>query len=101
MPCAGGGTARRASDPDFRPGEPAEAGRYGSDSDPYAHEMREAVMARLEQATIIIKSAAVADYYVSNVPQAEMKKTAARWSLDLDPTPDILAEVGQKRATGC
>ncbi|HWF48280.1 MAG TPA: bifunctional phosphopantothenoylcysteine decarboxylase/phosphopantothenate--cysteine ligase CoaBC [Bryobacteraceae bacterium] len=61
------------------------------------HEMRDAVMAHLEQATIIIKSAAVADYYVSNVPQQKLKKTAARWSLDLDPTPDILAEVGQKK----
>lgn len=61
------------------------------------HEMRDAVMAHLEQATIIIKSAAVADYYVSNVPQQKLKKTAARWSLDLDPTPDILAEIGQKK----
>jgi phosphopantothenoylcysteine decarboxylase/phosphopantothenate--cysteine ligase len=61
------------------------------------HEMRDAVMAHLEEATIIIKSAAVGDYYVSNVPQQKLKKTAARWSLDLDPTPDILAEVGQKK----
>ena len=61
------------------------------------HEMRDAVMAHLEESTIIIKSAAVADYYVSNVPQQKLKKTAARWSLDLDPTPDILAEVGQKK----
>lgn len=61
------------------------------------HEMRDAVMAHLEEATIIIKSAAVADYFVSNVPQQKLKKTAARWSLDLDPTPDILAEVGQKK----
>jgi phosphopantothenoylcysteine decarboxylase/phosphopantothenate--cysteine ligase len=62
-----------------------------------AYEMREAVMSHLEQATIIIKTAAVADYFVSNVPQQKLKKTAARWSLDLDPTPDILAEVGQKK----
>ena len=26
-----------------------------------------------------------------------MKKTAARLSLELDPTPDILAEVGQRK----
>ena len=26
-----------------------------------------------------------------------MKKTAARLSLELDPTPDILAEIGQKK----
>ncbi|MGC2662254.1 MAG: bifunctional phosphopantothenoylcysteine decarboxylase/phosphopantothenate--cysteine ligase CoaBC [Bryobacteraceae bacterium] len=61
------------------------------------HEMRDAVMSHLERATIIIKSAAVADYFVSNVPKQKLKKTAARWSLDLEPTPDILAEIGQKK----
>jgi phosphopantothenoylcysteine decarboxylase / phosphopantothenate---cysteine ligase len=62
-----------------------------------AIEMRNAVMERLEPATIIVKSAAVADYYVAHVPEQKMKKTAARLSLDLDPTPDILAEVGQRK----
>ena len=60
-----------------------------------AQEMRKAVMDRLDHATIIIKSAAVADYYVSQVPKQKLKKTAARLSLELDPTPDILAEIGQ------
>jgi len=62
-----------------------------------AHEMRKAVLEHLDEATIIIKSAAVADYHVSNVPKQKLKKTAARLSLELDPTPDILAEVGQKK----
>lgn len=62
-----------------------------------ALEMREAVLQHLEQATIIIKSAAVADYRVLNVPSQKLKKTAARFSLDLDPTPDILAEVGARK----
>jgi len=62
-----------------------------------AQEMRKAVLANLEHATIIIKSAAVADYYLAEVPQQKLKKTAARLSLQLDPTPDILAEVGQKK----
>jgi phosphopantothenoylcysteine decarboxylase / phosphopantothenate---cysteine ligase len=62
-----------------------------------AREMRDAVMAHLEAATIIIKSAAVADYHVANVSQSKIKKTAARLSLDLDPTPDILAETGSKK----
>jgi phosphopantothenoylcysteine decarboxylase/phosphopantothenate--cysteine ligase len=59
-----------------------------------AREMRDAVMSRLPEAGIIIKSAAVADYHVSNVPAQKIKKTAARLSLELDPTPDILAEAG-------
>jgi len=62
-----------------------------------AQEMRQAVLDRLEEATIIIKSAAVADYHVSDVPKQKLKKTATRLSLELDPTPDILAEVGQKK----
>ncbi len=60
-------------------------------------EMRQAVMEHLGEATIIIKAAAVADYYVPNPPAQKMKKTAARLSLDLEPTPDILAEVGTKK----
>ncbi len=59
--------------------------------------MREAVLANLEAATIVIKAAAVADYHLPQVPQSKLKKTAARLSLELEPTPDILAELGQKK----
>ena len=62
-----------------------------------ALEMRKAVIDNVGEATIIIKNAAVADYYVSNVPRQKMKKTGARLSLELDPTPDILAEIGQQK----
>ena len=62
-----------------------------------AQEMRKAVMDHLGEATIIIKSAAVADYYVSDIPKQKLKKTATRLSLELDPTPDILAEIGQRK----
>jgi phosphopantothenoylcysteine decarboxylase / phosphopantothenate---cysteine ligase len=62
-----------------------------------AREMRQAVMDRLAESTIIIKAAAVADYHLSEVPQQKVKKTATRLSLELDPTPDILAELGQKK----
>ncbi len=62
-----------------------------------ALEMRQAVMDNLANATIVIKAAAVADYHIPNPPKQKMKKTAARLSLDLEPTPDILAEVGAKK----
>ena len=62
-----------------------------------AREMRDAVFANLEPATIVIKAAAVADYHVVSVPQQKLKKTAARISLELDPTPDILAELGSQK----
>jgi phosphopantothenoylcysteine decarboxylase / phosphopantothenate---cysteine ligase len=62
-----------------------------------AREMRDAVMAHLEASSMIVKSAAVADYHLSTVPAQKTKKTAARVSLELDPTPDILAEVGARK----
>ncbi|HVN03534.1 MAG TPA: bifunctional phosphopantothenoylcysteine decarboxylase/phosphopantothenate--cysteine ligase CoaBC [Bryobacteraceae bacterium] len=62
-----------------------------------ASEMRDRVFEHLPGASIIIKAAAVADFHLSKVPQQKMKKTAARLSLELDPTPDILAELGRKK----
>jgi phosphopantothenoylcysteine decarboxylase/phosphopantothenate--cysteine ligase len=62
-----------------------------------AHEMRDEIIGRMDEASIIIKSAAVADYHVANVSPNKIKKTATRLSLDLDPTPDILAEVGARK----
>jgi phosphopantothenoylcysteine decarboxylase/phosphopantothenate--cysteine ligase len=62
-----------------------------------ALEMRKAVLDRLGDATIIVKAAAVADYHRADAPKHKVKKTAARMSLELDPTPDILAEVGRQK----
>ena len=62
-----------------------------------AQEMREAVFAHLEPATIIIKCAAVADFRPTSQAKQKIKKTSARLALELDPTPDILAELGRKR----
>jgi phosphopantothenoylcysteine decarboxylase / phosphopantothenate---cysteine ligase len=62
-----------------------------------AAEMRQAVLDHLEPATMIVKAAAVADYHVAKVSEQKIKKTAARISLELDPTPDILAELGRRK----
>ena len=62
-----------------------------------AAEMREAVFANLEPATVVIKCAAVADFRPSVEAKQKIKKTSARVSMELDPTPDILAELGRKR----
>lgn len=63
-----------------------------------AREMHTAVMARVAEASIIVKAAAVADYHVANVPTQKVKKTAMRLSLELEPTPDILAEIGRAKS---
>ena len=62
-----------------------------------ALEMHDAVFAHLNEASIIVKAAAVADYHLAQVPRHKIKKTAMRMSLDLDPTLDILAELGRKK----
>lgn len=62
-----------------------------------ALEMRQAVLDHLAESTVIIKAAAVADYHCAKPAPQKVKKTAARLSLELDPTPDILAECGKRK----
>ncbi len=62
-----------------------------------AAEMRESVFASLEPATVVIKCAAVADFRPTAESKQKIKKTSARISLELDPTVDILAELGRRR----
>jgi phosphopantothenoylcysteine decarboxylase/phosphopantothenate--cysteine ligase len=62
-------------------------------------EMRTAVLSRLDEATIVIKAAAVADY--RPVMPAEQKlKRSGPLTLELQPTEDILAEVVRRRRDG-
>jgi phosphopantothenoylcysteine decarboxylase/phosphopantothenate--cysteine ligase len=62
-----------------------------------ADQMRAAVLAHLEAATIVIKAAAVADYRVAEPSAQKIKKSGAALTLTLEPAPDILAEVGRKK----
>jgi phosphopantothenoylcysteine decarboxylase / phosphopantothenate---cysteine ligase len=55
-------------------------------------EMRQATLKLLPESTIVIKTAAVADYRPKNAAGQKIKRTGAM-SLDLEPTADILAEV--------
>src|ERR1700746_2360072 len=58
----------------------------------------DAVLRRLPQASIVIKTAAVSDYAVSNPPAQKMKR-AGNLTLSLEPTPDILAEVARRKTS--
>ncbi|MGD1070635.1 MAG: bifunctional phosphopantothenoylcysteine decarboxylase/phosphopantothenate--cysteine ligase CoaBC [Bryobacteraceae bacterium] len=62
-----------------------------------AQEMRDAVFSRLEPATVAILCAAVADFRPSFESRQKIKKTGGPVSLELEPTPDILAELGARR----
>ncbi|MBV8206969.1 MAG: bifunctional phosphopantothenoylcysteine decarboxylase/phosphopantothenate--cysteine ligase CoaBC [Acidobacteria bacterium] len=61
-----------------------------------AVEMGNAVMARLPEATVVIKAAAVADYRPAERSEQKIRRTGSL-NLHLEPTPDILAEVVARR----
>ena len=63
-----------------------------------AEEMRQAVLKRLPQATIVIKTAAVADYRPKQAAEQKIKRKAAM-SLELESTADILAEISRKKSS--
>jgi phosphopantothenoylcysteine decarboxylase / phosphopantothenate---cysteine ligase len=66
-----------------------------------AAEMREAVMARLAEASIVVMAAAVSDYRVRSVAAQKMKRESARVvMLELETTEDILKEVVARRSPG-
>jgi phosphopantothenoylcysteine decarboxylase / phosphopantothenate---cysteine ligase len=60
-------------------------------------EMRTAVMARAPEATILVMAAAVADYRPAAVHANKIKRSEGRITLDLEPTADILAELGRSK----
>ncbi len=62
-----------------------------------AQEMHDAVLSRLDNTTVVIKAAAVADYRPKQVAQRKIKKDETVPEVTLEPTPDILAEVGQRK----
>jgi phosphopantothenoylcysteine decarboxylase/phosphopantothenate--cysteine ligase len=64
-----------------------------------AEEMRKAVLGRMGEATLVIKSAAVADYRPVNVSEQKLKRSGPM-TLELAPTEDILAEVTKQRRPG-
>jgi phosphopantothenoylcysteine decarboxylase / phosphopantothenate---cysteine ligase len=64
-----------------------------------AEQMRQAVLARMTEATLVIKAAAVADYRPLSVSEQKLKRTGPL-ILELAPTEDILAEVVRKRRPG-
>jgi len=60
-----------------------------------AEEMREAVLARVDASTLIIKAAAVADFRPRLRSAEKIKKNGAPVALDLVKNPDILGELGR------
>lgn len=62
-----------------------------------AQDMFDAVMLKLETANVVICSAAVADYRPKVAADQKIKKKDAQLTIELEPTPDILATVGKRK----
>jgi phosphopantothenoylcysteine decarboxylase / phosphopantothenate---cysteine ligase len=61
-------------------------------------EMRTAVRDRATDANVVIMAAAVADYRPAATQSQKLKRGDAGITLELEPTPDILAELGRDSA---
>jgi len=61
-----------------------------------AKQMLDAVLRLLPESSIVIKTAAVADYTIAKPAEQKIKR-AGRMALDLEPAPDILAEIGRHK----
>jgi phosphopantothenoylcysteine decarboxylase/phosphopantothenate--cysteine ligase len=62
-----------------------------------AAEMRDAVIKEFAQCTVIVMAAAVADYRPAMVADRKMKRGKEPVELRLEPNPDILKELSDKR----
>ncbi|MBA2341690.1 MAG: bifunctional phosphopantothenoylcysteine decarboxylase/phosphopantothenate--cysteine ligase CoaBC [Pyrinomonadaceae bacterium] len=65
-----------------------------------AEEMRARVLEEISNSTIFIGAAAVADYRPITRLAEKIKKSDGHFTLTLEPTPDILAEVSRTRHEG-
>jgi phosphopantothenoylcysteine decarboxylase/phosphopantothenate--cysteine ligase len=59
--------------------------------------MRDAVLVRFPDASVVIKAAAVADYRPRQTASRKIKRAGNALTLELEPTADILAELGAHR----
>ena len=60
-------------------------------------EMRDAVLAHLQEATVVVKAAAVADYRPQKQSAQKIRSKAKEFSIALEPTEDILAEIAKHK----
>jgi phosphopantothenoylcysteine decarboxylase / phosphopantothenate---cysteine ligase len=66
---------------------------------PTAADMKREMLAR-EDADVVLMAAAVADYRPSNPEEGKRPKDREMWTLTLEPTDDVLAELSRHRANG-
>lgn len=60
-------------------------------------EMRRAVLAHAEEASIVIGTAAVVDFRPRKAAAQKIRRSRGTWELELEPTADILGEVARSK----
>jgi phosphopantothenoylcysteine decarboxylase/phosphopantothenate--cysteine ligase len=65
-----------------------------------AADLEAATLAESAGADIVVMAAAVADYRPASAEPGKRTKDGAGWTLELEPTTDILARLGAQRAPG-
>jgi phosphopantothenoylcysteine decarboxylase/phosphopantothenate--cysteine ligase len=67
---------------------------------PTATDLEREALARAPEADVVVMAAAVADYRPAEALGAKRPKDTATWTLELEPTTDVLSALGERRRDG-
>jgi phosphopantothenoylcysteine decarboxylase / phosphopantothenate---cysteine ligase len=67
---------------------------------PTAADLEREALAHAAEADIVVMAAAVADYRPAEALAAKRPKDTATWTLELEPTTDVLSALGERRREG-
>jgi phosphopantothenoylcysteine decarboxylase / phosphopantothenate---cysteine ligase len=67
---------------------------------PTAADLAREALARAGAADIVLMAAAVADYRPADAEEGKRPKDAENWTVELEPTQDVLRELGARRMNG-
>jgi phosphopantothenoylcysteine decarboxylase / phosphopantothenate---cysteine ligase len=67
---------------------------------PTAAELEREALGRAGEADVVVMAAAVADYRPAEAVAAKRPKDTATWTLELEPTVDVLSTLGERRRAG-
>jgi phosphopantothenoylcysteine decarboxylase / phosphopantothenate---cysteine ligase len=67
---------------------------------PTAADLEREALARAAEADVVVMAAAVADYRPAEALAAKRPKDTATWTLELEPTTDVLSVLGERRRDG-
>ena len=67
---------------------------------PTAADLEREAVARSPEADVVVMAAAVADYRPAEALAAKRSKDTAAWTLELEPTTDVLSLLGERRRDG-